>query len=386
MKPLGGSDDGDGATGHTLATDTHDGDEALARALEASLRAQDASNPLGGAPQNGAENKSSDDIELALALQASEYGGTTPQHPEMPSAATDNPIRQSWAKRIQNDLLQLSTGSMAIRKHDNGHGFRHRSYRANLESGSCYIWFSIHAMDKKICVMLDASMEVVHSKVVEKHGKQESVFQTEELYPFKPPRVQLVSGRECFPRGSTIRDGDFIEWKWIDNGRLALEWTPTDRICKVVETLTTSLISYYFVEKRAFPPRSHKTFDPFNSGQPVSTRARASSSGGGLFSCCFKSSSAAVDTRHKPVASLVAPAPERVSVASTDPGLASGGSTSKPFPTSPAKAIQEEPQDITNLAVSGGNDCIETSPNFVKRSGEEEEEEEKREIEDPYPH
>lgn len=173
---------------------------------------------------------------------------------------------ERWRGRIQNELLDLSTGSVAVPSHDNGHGFHYRSHRANLESGTCYIWFSVHVdrrspggnhhpnKEHNVIVMLDASTQivVVHNVI---ENMNEMLVDFTVLYPLRPPRIQFISGEENMPKGSTIQKGDMMDWKWFRGGNFESKWSPGLRIHDAIELLAKSMYEDYCRLSRPFPPK-----------------------------------------------------------------------------------------------------------------------------------
>lgn len=170
---------------------------------------------------------------------------------------------ERWRGRIQNELIEMCTGSMSIASHDNGHDFHYRHHRVNLDSGTCYIWFAIHTStanekndDDDVVVLVDASTETVVTRTVRVKGQTEEIVESLALYPNRPPRVQYISG--ALPPGSTITKGEFMEWKWFRGGQEleAHKWSPGLRIPDAVELLSKSLIQDYCQCQRSFPPPS----------------------------------------------------------------------------------------------------------------------------------
>ena len=67
------------------------------------------------------------DESLARALQDQE---------DRWGAGLQKARHDTWKGRIQNELLELSTSTMAVPGDDNGHPFHYRNHFANLDSGT----------------------------------------------------------------------------------------------------------------------------------------------------------------------------------------------------------------------------------------------------------
>ena len=165
-----------------------------------------------------------------------------------------------WKGKIQNELVDLSTGADAVPDY---HTYYHyRSHQIHLDSGTCYIWFSLHVRpptDTEVVVMLDASSQTVmsHNKKTKKGDGEETEIEVIEfvnLYPLRPPRIQMISGCEHLPRGSNIADGDMMDWNWFRED-VSTKWSPVLGIHDAVESLAVSLCEDYCRLSRPLPPK-----------------------------------------------------------------------------------------------------------------------------------
>ena len=215
------------------------------------LREDESSSPTESHPKSTKDGKTpnsstdqagdstDDDESLARALQEEENNA---------SRRNRNNLRNTWGERIQRDLLEV----LSITDKNKGY-FHYRNHFINLDTGTCYIWFSVHAPESEIVVMLDASEQAIIYKEID--GRQDGEVTMVNPFPFEPPRIQFVSGEKALPRRSTIQPGEIMDWQWF---RQHMEWSPATRIQRVREIMASSLILDYCSVSRQFPPRAHK--------------------------------------------------------------------------------------------------------------------------------
>jgi hypothetical protein len=182
-----------------------------------------------------------------------------------------------WATRIQKELLALTTDNADAESTDEVRSMlprfcRVQDHTLDMDAGACVVAFEVSVATKTpagdakealLVVSLDASLPK------RANGKVDA---STPPYPFNAPIARLQAGEECFPDGSTIRNGNIIA---VD-----LDWTPslhlTDAIMNIGLTIKESIL-----QQEPFHPKaaaaSPSTPNPFAAlGKAFSKQTRKS--------------------------------------------------------------------------------------------------------------
>lgn len=135
---------------------------------------------------------------------------------------SDQRNAEIWSTRLQRELLALTAGGAEDTEHVAAvlpPFITLVNHELDINEGNCTVSFHIdvpspHSENEtdqeKIVVVLNASLH---------HKADGKVIASEAAYPFQKPTATLESGASCFPEGSNIQNGDFVD---ID-----CDWTPS---------------------------------------------------------------------------------------------------------------------------------------------------------------
>jgi hypothetical protein len=144
-----------------------------------------------------------------------------------------------WSNRVQKELLALTTDNADMQSTEERSMIPTfttvRDHVLNLTTGICVVKVDVDLFNAgKVVIALDASLRL---------NSDRTINSTKPSYPFAAPVVQLTSGEEIFPKGSTIKNGDRIA---VD-----LDWTPSLHLTDVILNLGLK-IKESVMQKEAF--------------------------------------------------------------------------------------------------------------------------------------
>jgi len=142
-----------------------------------------------------------------------------------------------WSTRLQRELLALTTDNASAEAQEEimsvlPNFVSVKDHELSIERGTCVISFYVRpkeSMSNPIIVSLDASLQRKESGELDPLAV---------AYPFLKPLAVLKSGSKCFPKGSTIREGDYVD--------IEMDWTPslhlTDAILNIGLKIKESIL------------------------------------------------------------------------------------------------------------------------------------------------
>ncbi|KAL3943973.1 MAG: hypothetical protein SGBAC_001967 [Bacillariaceae sp.] len=142
-----------------------------------------------------------------------------------------------WSTRLQRELLALTTDNASPEAQEEimsvlPNFVSVKDHELNIEKGVCVVSFYVRpkeSMSNPIIVSLDTSLQRKDSGELDPLAV---------AYPFLKPVAILKSGSKCFPKGSTIREGDFVD--------IEMDWTPslhlTDAILNIGLKIKESIL------------------------------------------------------------------------------------------------------------------------------------------------
>ena len=151
------------------------------------------------------------------------------------SAAERN--TEIWSTRLQRELLALTTDNAPPEAQEEimsvlPNFVSVKDHELSIENGICIVSFYVRpseSMANPIIVSLDASLQRKETGELDPLAV---------AYPFLTPLAILKSGSKCFPKGSTIREGDFVD--------IEMDWTPslhlTDAILNIGLKIKESIL------------------------------------------------------------------------------------------------------------------------------------------------
>mmetsp|Transcript_33475 Transcript_33475/g.81065 ORF Transcript_33475/g.81065 Transcript_33475/m.81065 type:complete len:620 (+) Transcript_33475:208-2067(+) len=151
------------------------------------------------------------------------------------SAAQRN--TEIWSTRLQRELLALTTDNASPEAQEEimsvlPNFVSVKDHELSIEKGICIVSFYVRpkeSMANPIIVSLDASLQRKDSGELDPLAV---------AYPFLKPWAILKSGSKCFPKGSTIREGDYVD--------IEMDWTPslhlTDAILNIGLKIKESIL------------------------------------------------------------------------------------------------------------------------------------------------
>ena len=151
------------------------------------------------------------------------------------SAAERN--TEIWSTRLQRELLALTTDNASPEAQEEIMSVLPtfvsvKDHELSIEKGVCIVSFYVRpseSMANPIIVSLDASLQRKDTGELDPLAV---------AYPFLKPLAILKSGSKCFPKASTIREGDYID--------IEMDWTPslhlTDAILNIGLKIKESIL------------------------------------------------------------------------------------------------------------------------------------------------
>ena len=156
-----------------------------------------------------------------------------------------------------------------------------KDHELSIEKGVCIVSFYVRpteSMANPIIVSLDASLQRKESGELDPLAV---------AYPFLKPLAVLKSGSKCFPKGSTIREGDNVD--------IEMDWTPSLHLTDAILNIALKIKECISQGEAYHPATESKRPDPV--GQMVD-RAKQF---GSTFSKGIKSLTADGDRKKKVV-------------------------------------------------------------------------------------
>jgi len=162
-----------------------------------------------------------------------------------------------WSTRVQRELLALTTDDAEATSNQSKAMLPPfvsvKSHRLDIANAICVVAFDIDILTmtaegsqeiQQLVVQLDASLP---------KNADGSLRVGRPSYPFSEPTATLVSGQECFPEGSTIRNGDRIS--------MDVEWTPSLHLADAIMNIGLK-IKESVLQSEPFHPAPRLKVDP----------------------------------------------------------------------------------------------------------------------------
>ena len=159
-----------------------------------------------------------------------------------------------WSTRIQRELLALTTDNADAESTDEVRSMippfvRVKQHSLEIETGTCVVDFEI-----EIKSSAEETNVIVVSVDVSLPKRADGSINTGAVcYPFAAPKVRLASGQDCFPEGSTIRDGNSVS---ID-----LDWTPSLHLTDAIMNISLK-VKESILQGETFHPAREPEVDP----------------------------------------------------------------------------------------------------------------------------